>query len=172
MKRSLFILFSLLVIGCQRNTYISKEENESLFKPMIEEEIVYVSKNIEGLSNDKGKEWYETDSTFFHHWLNGANEELEGNYSKAIDYYLKALNTKRYEISSYEVKLSLGRSYIQTGDKVKARKMLNEFRQEAQKDISGEDTEWGLTEEAKEALTRDIEDCNYMLGMIAESDKP
>lgn len=168
MKRSLFLLVSLLVFGCQRNTYISKEENESLFKPMIQEEIVYISKNMEGLRNDKGKEWYDTDSIFFQFWLKGANEELEGNYKKAIDNYLKALNTKRYEISSYEVKLSLGRAYIQTGEKEKARKVLTEFKQEAKKDLSGEDVEWGLTEEAKEALSRDVEDCDYLLSMLTE----
>jgi tetratricopeptide (TPR) repeat protein len=168
MKRSLFIVISLLAIGCQRNTYISKEENESLFKPMIQEEIVYVTKNIESLRNDKGKEWYESDSVFFHYWREGAEEELEGNYKKAIEYYIKSSETKRYEISSYEVKLSLGRAYIQTGEKEKARKVLTEFKQEAKKDISGDDVEWGLTEEAKEALTRAVEDCDYLLSMLNE----
>lgn len=168
MKRYLFILASLMALGCQQNASISKEEKELLFKPMVQEDINYISRNLEGLRNDKDKEWYNSDSVFFSYWMNGAKEELKGNYKKAIDYYLKALKTKRYEISSYEVKLSLGRAYLLINEKEKARKYLTEFNQEAQKDIAGEDSEWGLTQEAKEALARDIEDSEYMLGMIAE----
>lgn len=166
MKKAIYFLFALLIFSCQRSTNNSTEENESLFKPMIQDEITYISKNLEGLQNDKGKDWYNSDNIFFSNWLKGANEELEGNYKKAIDFYTKALKTKRYEISSYEVKLSLGRAYLRIDEKEKARQMLNEFKQEAKKDLSGEEVEWGLTEEAKEALARDIEDCDYLLGMV------
>ncbi len=164
--RKSFILLIVLFSGCQRSNTISTEESENLFKPMVQEEITYVSRNQEGLEKDKGKEWYKSDSIFFSYWEKGADEELSGNFKKAIDYYIKALNTKRYEISTYEVKLSLGRVYLQTNEKEKARKMLTEFKKEAQKDLTGEEVEWGLTDEAKEALTRDIEDCDYLLGMI------
>lgn len=162
-----FIIFSFL-IGCQSNTNSKNEELEDFFKPMVQEELTYISKNMEGIRNDKGKDWYTGDSIFYSTWKKGAQEELEGNHKKAIDYYNKALKVKRYEISSYEVKLSLGRAYMQLDENEKARQMLTEFKKEAQKELSGEEIEWGLTEEAKESLTRDIEDCDYLLSLIEQ----
>lgn len=170
--RTVFYILVLIYIlsGCKNNTSPNlAEEYEGLFKPMVQEEIIYVTKNLEGLQNDRGKDWYESDSVFYTNWLKGANEELEGDLKDAVSFYTKAMNTKRYEISSYEVKLSLGRVYLQLDEKEKARQMLTEFKEEAKKDISGEEVEWGLTEEAKESLMRDIEDCDYMLGMLDES---
>jgi tetratricopeptide (TPR) repeat protein len=166
MKKVTYLLMALLAVSCQRSSNTNAEERENLFEPMIQDEIVYVTKNMEGLRKDFGKEWYEGDSVFYTNWMMGAKEELAGNFKKAVVFYVKALNTKRYEISSYEVKLSLGRAYFETGDKEKARKMLLEFKKEAQKDLSGDEVEWGLTDEAKEALTHDIEDCDYLLSMI------
>lgn len=164
MRRAFIFILAIPLVCCQSNK-TSDAETEYLFKPMVEEEIIYVARNMEGLKNDKGKDWYKGDSIFFTLWMKGAREELNGNYKKAIEFYYKALNTERYEISSYEVKLSLGRTYLQIRDKQKAKKMLMEFKQEAKKDLSGEDVEWGLTNEAKEALVRDIENCDYLLGM-------
>lgn len=169
MKYLYFVFLVILLVNCQNNTNSNNpvaEEKEDYLDPMIQEELVYVQKNIEGLENDKDKDWYKGDMQFYSFWQKGASEELEGNYKKAVDFYTKALNTKRYEISSYEVKLSLGRAYLQLNEKEKAKKMLEEFKTEAQKDLTGEDVEWGLTEEAKESLSRDIEDCDYLLGMI------
>lgn len=166
MKRFCFFLTAAFVAACQSPSNPVVEEQENFLKPMAQEEIVYVTKNIEGLQNDKGKDWYEGDMKYYSLWKEGVTEELDGNYKKAADYYTKALNTKRYEISSYEVKLSLGRVYLQLNQKKKAKQMLDEFKTEAQKDLTGEDVEWGLTDEAKESLSRDIEDCNYLLGMI------
>jgi tetratricopeptide (TPR) repeat protein len=166
MRIHLLFAISLLMFCCKNSNSPSVSVSENIFKPMIQQEIDYVDRNIEGLRADKGKEWYSGDSIFYTLWKTGAKEELDGNYKKALSYYIAALKTKRYEISSYEVKLSLGRLYIQLNDKDKARKMLLEFKQEAKKDISGDEVEWGLTDEAKEALSRDIEDCDYMLGMI------
>lgn len=156
----------MFLVGCKPNKTSSDPNSENIFKPMIEQEIDYVAKNIEGLRADKGKEWYTGDSIFYTLWKAGAQEELDGDYKRAMSYYISALKTKRYEISSYEIKLSLGRLYLQLNDKEKARKMLLEFKQEAKKDLSGDEVEWGLTDEAKEALSRDIEDCDYMLGML------
>jgi tetratricopeptide (TPR) repeat protein len=167
--RNVFFLILLIYIlpGCRNNSSQSiAEQYESLFKPMVQEEIIYVTKNLEGLKNDRGKDWYESDSMFYTSWLNGANEEQEGDFKDAVKYYIRALNTKRYEMSSYEVKLSLGRAYLQLDEMGKARKMLTEFKEDAKKDLSGEEVEWGLTEEAKESLIRDIQDCENMLGMI------
>lgn len=166
MKNLIYLTAVLLIISCQGKNYGVSDKNAQQFVPMIQEEISYVKKILESLEKDKGQDWYPGDSIFYTNWLNGANEELAGNYKKAAEYYLKSLKTKRYEISSYEVKLSLGRVYIQMNEKEKALKMLTEFKKEAQQDLSGEEVEWGLTEEAKEALTMDIEDCNYLLKMI------
>lgn len=168
MKNLIYLTAAILIIGCQGNNY-STDKSENQFIPMIQEEITYVKKNLEGLEKDKGQDWYAGDSAFFSNWLKGANEELEGNYKKAAEYYTNALKTKRYEISSYEVKLSLGRLYMQMNEKEKARKMLTEFKMEAQRDLSGEEVEWGLTDEAKESLAMDIEDCNYLLRMLENS---
>lgn len=57
---------------------------------------------------------------------------------------------------------------MQLDENEKARQMLTEFKKEAQKELSGEEIEWGLTEEAKESLTRDIEDCDYLLSLIEQ----
>jgi tetratricopeptide (TPR) repeat protein len=169
MKRFCFFLAVAFLAACQNTPNpVATEEQENFLKPMIQEEMVYVTKNIEGLQNDKGKDWYQGDMKYFGFWKDGITEELDGNFKKAIDYYTKALNTKRYEISSYEVKLSLGRVYLQLNQKKKAKQMLDEFKAEAQKDLNGEDVEWGLTDEAKEALSRDIEDCDYLLGMMQQ----
>lgn len=96
----------------------------------------------------------------------GAKQELCNNFSEAISLYTKALNTTRYEMSSYEVKLALGRAYIGLGDNIKAQSILDEYKNEASDEINNRgDLEWGLTEDGLNKLKNNILLCNKLIAI-------
>lgn len=159
MRKLILVLITLILISCQ-------EKNSSI-KPMIEKDIISLTKYFKELDalKDKG-EWYEGDKEFYSYYLEGAKYELDGNFNAAIESYVKALNTTRYEMSSYEVKLALGRAYIGFGDNEKARLVLNEYKKEANEELNNNgEAEWGLSEEGIEKLKKDIQLCNQLIAI-------
>jgi tetratricopeptide (TPR) repeat protein len=165
MKKILIASCLLTLICCQSpKTNLPTSEVRTL----IEKDITKLQKTLKDLevSEDKNAEWYESDKLFYQYLLDGAKQELDKNYKGAIDYYEKAMNITRYEMSSYEAKLPLGRSYLENGDLLKAKSTLNEFIEEAERELTNDDAEWGLSEEGEKNLKEEISTCKQLLGYI------
>jgi hypothetical protein len=164
MNKLLLLLISLTLIGSCNN----QEKVEYLtFKPLIDKDILNVSKIISDLDTiKKSSDWVDGDRQFYKLWLKGAKSELQSDFKTAIRHYNDALNVKRYELSTFEVKLPLGRALIENGNSDKAYSILKEFKNDATNDLNTEDVEWGLSEEGKIKIKKDIELCDSLLSLI------
>jgi|WetSurSiteA1Bulk_404760.scaffolds.fasta_scaffold17977_4 hypothetical protein len=139
------------------------------FKELIKKDISDLSKTISELDTiRKETDWVEGDKLFYNLWLRAAKSELNGEFKTAIKLYNDALEVTRYEMSTYEIKLPLGRALIQNGSFIKAQEILSEFKEEATAEITNDDAEWGLTEEGKESTRKDLEICDELLKLIAK----
>jgi hypothetical protein len=165
MKKLFLILVIFTLIFCN-NKQIVKEDFS--FKALIEKDISKLSKLLSELDTMKNEnsEWIKGDRQYFNFWLEGAKSELKGDFKNSVESYIRALNVSRFEMSTYDVKLPLGRTYLQIGNKSKAISILNEFKEEANFDINDTEAEWGLSEEAKLKVRKDLETCEKLLSLI------
>ncbi|PIB38407.1 hypothetical protein [Maribacter sp. 4G9] len=99
----------------------------------------------------------EGDSLYYDFWYRGLKLEKNKHYIDARDNYEKALHLERSEISSYEVKFSIGRLELLKGMGAQGTTFLYEFISEAQKEINGENVMWSLTEKGKNQLNEKVE---------------
>jgi hypothetical protein len=164
MSKLILLLISItLIVSCNNQ----KEVEYLSFKPLIDKDILNISNIINELDTIKdSSDWVDGDRQFYNLWLKGAESELLGDYKTAIRNYEDALKVKRYEISTFEVKLPLGRAFIENGDSDKAYMILKEFKNDATHDLNNEDEEWGLSKEGRIELNSDIALCDSLLSMI------
>jgi hypothetical protein len=151
----LTVLFLLISFVVQSQT----NDNSNLLNELLEFEF----DNVEKLYKDCMLNPCYGDSTYYTAWYIGLKAENDINLDLAIDNYLIALNFKRFELSSYEVKLSLGRAEIKKGNNEKGIQYLSEFICDAEKDINNEDSMWGLTEEGKKEINDKISFANRLI---------
>jgi len=137
-----------------------KSEDDRFIRSLIDRELIELRSTVNDLKGQKDEEsmWLESDLEYYSLWLKGVQNEKNGNYSAALNFYRKALNTTRHEMSSFHVKLSMGRTYIATEEYRIAIQRLTEFIEEAREEIknNGEDLLWSMTEEGIAARKKEI----------------
>lgn len=148
---SLVLFFGPL--GCARS-YVPPEDGQDILRA-IDEESLFVKENLTLAGRNKDTPWAQGDIEFYRLWLNGLEEEKIKRFADAAGFYNKAYKVTRYEVSSYEVLLPLGRAYLLAGEKRKAFHALREFLQEAESDVSSQ-RPWELTEEGEQALRKNM----------------
>jgi len=140
---------------------ISHEDRKRLSE-LVAEEFLSVKEDLNFIEKNKNAAWAEGDRGFYDFWLKGLEKEREGNIADAIALYEKALETERYEMSTYEVLLSLGRAYFLTGEKDKALSALQEFIKNAEQDLS-EPGPWGFTPEGEQIMRKKIVHARWLI---------
>lgn len=164
MNKLLFFFFAIILICCSNKQVKTNSFN---FKELIEKDISISTKILADIDTIKTEsDWIEGDKQFYKLWLEGAKAELNSDYNTAIMKYKKALNISRYEMSTYEIKLPLGRALIQKGNIIKAKSILKEFKKNAEDEIKNEEVEWALSKEGKENIKNEIIICDKLLVLI------
>ncbi len=150
MKKVSSILSSVVLTAM---TLSSCSENSNL----INEIFYYEFKEVESLYKNCMNNPCYGDSVFYTAWYTGLKAEQDNNTPHAIENYLIALNFPRFELSTYEVKLSLGRAEIIRGNIDIGIKYLLEFISEAKAVINNDgESMWGLTEIGEKVLIHKI----------------
>jgi hypothetical protein len=103
------------------------------------------------------------DSLFFKTWLDGLEIEMKSDFTKASEYYKKAISIPRFELSTYEVGFSLGRVDIRIGNIAEGTKILNKYLKDAHKDLNDENAMWGLSEELVKEINLKIKYANELI---------
>lgn len=85
--------------------------------------------------------------------------EKANQFEDAIGHYIEAYKVERYEVSSYEALLPMGRAYFLNQDIQKAKDILEKFIKEAE----DQPDMWGPTEEGKKILQNDIEFAKWLI---------
>lgn len=123
-----------------------------------------VESSLEFLRKEPGKSWTESDTTFYSLWKAGMEQEHQGRYDVAVDLYRKAFDTPRYEMESYEVLLSIGRSLFLAGKISEARTQLKEFISNAEGELAGEvNIMWGTSEDGRKSIDKNIAFAKWLL---------
>lgn len=144
---------SFALQGCAGSN-ISHEDGKRLSE-LVTEEFLSVKEGLNFTEENKDATWTKGDQEFYNFWLKGLEKEREGKLADAIDLYEKALGIERFEMSTYEVLLSLGRAYFLKGEKDNALSALQEFIKNAEHDLS-ESGQWGFTPEGKQIMKKKI----------------
>ena len=161
----LILIFVAFTLICCNTKQVKIEDFD--FKPLIKKDMSKISELIDELDTiKKVSDWVDGDRQFYRLWLEGAKSELKSDFNSAIKCYKDASEVSRYEISSYEVKLPLGRALIQNGNIAEANTILKKFKEEALNDINNTDAEWELSEEGKSNIRNQIEICDKLLLLI------
>lgn len=112
--------------------------------------------------------WAALDAEFYGIWMIGLEKERAAQYEEAAMEYQSAFEAPRYEISSYNALLPLGRVLLLANQMLEARIVLAQFISEAESELSGEtNLEWQITEEGAALLRKDVEFAQWLLA-IAE----
>jgi tetratricopeptide (TPR) repeat protein len=96
------------------------------------------------------------DSIYFKNWLDGLVSEKNENYKEARIFYKKAYDFTRFELSNYDIELSLGRLEIKAGNPSLGKEYLQKFVKNAKNDLQNQNM-WGFTEEGEKELKLKIE---------------
>ncbi len=153
-------ILSILLLTLFSSTAFSQTEDKcNVFKESLEYEFGI----IERLYKDCMEKPCYGDSTYYDAWYKGIIAEKNDEVEEAIENYLKAINFTRFELSTYEVKLSLGRIELIKRNLENGKKLLSEFIVEANTDINDEESMWGLTEEGIKELNDKIAFANRLL---------
>ena len=158
------VLWLLLIVGCTRE---SESEHEQAVGDStvvhasdadIEYEGAFLATTMHFIDSLSGAVWADLDREYYSYWQTGLDHEIHGDYANAIESYRDARNVVRYEISSYEVLLPLGRVLYKSGREEEADSVLNQYLKQARSELSGEaDLLWSYSEEGLAALRRRID---------------
>ena len=97
------------------------------------------------------------DSIYYKNWLDGLLCEKNEEYNDAIEFYKKAYNYDRFELSTYDIEFSLGRVEIRAGNHATGKQYLKKFIINADNDLHNEYSMWEFSEEAEKELETKIE---------------
>ena len=144
------------------------EIEQETIRQYVENEYTNVSDQLDYLEQESDFAWTESDLAFYGKWMSGLEKEQTQQYNDAMMEYQAAFETLRYEIASYDVLLPLGRVLLLSNQPLIARIVLEQYIEEAERDILGEtNPERPLTEEGAVLLAKDIEFAEWLL-TIAE----
>jgi tetratricopeptide (TPR) repeat protein len=96
------------------------------------------------------------DSIYFKNWLDGLVCEKVEDYTKARTFYKKAYDYPRFELSNYDIELSLGRLEMRVGNYSLGKEYLQKFIKNAKFDLDNQYM-WGFTEEGKKQIRLKID---------------
>lgn len=163
MKKTILITVPLLFVL----TYIGTAQvdpSTTIFKKAFSFDFKTVKSQYEASLNNGS----EGDSLFYNLWYRGLKLEKNKHYIDATEKYEKALHVDRPELSSYDVKFSIGRLELLKGLPAKGTTFLYEFISEAQKEIDGENVMWSVTEKGKKQLNKKVELALELMAFAAE----
>lgn len=160
-----FFAIASFVLFCNRGNCIELKDMQRI-NLFADQEYKRISGLLESMKQIKHKVWAEGDIDFFQRWLNGLEHERSKEYQSAIKWYQKASMVPRYEMSTYDVSLPLGRAFLMSGQRRNARKALRYFIERAEAELSGEeDQQWRLTEEGKNGLRKNVEFAKWLMAL-------
>ncbi len=137
---------------------ISHEDRKRLSE-LVAEEFLSVKEFLNSIDKDALP---QGDYEFYDFWLKGLEKEREGTLADAIAFYEKALEAEVFEVSTYDVLLSLGRAYFLKGEKGKALLALQEFIKNAEQDLS-EPGPWAFTSEGEQIMRKNILHARWLI---------
>lgn len=165
-RKNIFLLLLLATLfplsGCAKS-YVPSEDRQNIFS-IIDEEFFLIKENLNFVEENKDAVWAQSDLEFFTFWIKGLENEKKGMFANAISFYKKAYGVQRYEVSSYEILLPLGRAYILNGEKDKAVTRLKEYLKAAESELSNM-RPWELTSEGERGLRKDMEDAEWLISL-------
>jgi hypothetical protein len=142
------------------------ESEQETIRQYVENEYQNVSDQLAYLREESDFAWTESDLAFYGKWMSGLEKERTQQYIDAAMEYQVAFETLRYEISSYDVLLPLGRVLLLSNQALVARNILEHYIEEAEGDIWGEtNPERPITEEGAKLLQKDIEFAQWLLAI-------
>jgi hypothetical protein len=152
---TLILLIALLSL----KTFSQTANSHEFFRKLVEMEY----NNLKTKYTDCLTQPCYGDSLFFKTWLDGLENEMKNDFSKASEYYKKAILLPRFELSTYEVGYSLGRVEILIGNITEGTKILNKYLKDADKDLNDENAMWGLSEELVKEVKLKIKYANELI---------
>jgi len=170
--KSLIIIFIFLILAplyfCVYGYCIENNDTKQI-KAFVVEEYNDVSKTLKSVKEKKDAVWAEGDISYYHKWLKGLEFERAGKYQFAIKWYKLASKVCRYEMSTYNIYLPLGRAYFLNQQRNNALNALKYFIEHCEAEISGEENqEWGLSEEGEIALKKDLEFAKWLVTLCRD----
>jgi hypothetical protein len=130
----------------------------------VDNEYNKISSLLKETKEMKDKVWAEGDIDYYQKWQKGSEYERSKKYQSAIKWYQEASKVHRYEMSSYNISLPLGRAFLLNNQKQNALKALRYFTEQAEAEVSGKvDQLWELSEEGKTELKKDLEFAKWLI---------
>ncbi len=164
-----FLALASLILFCSYGYCIDDNDMQRI-KPYVDKEYNGLSKTLKEVKKKKDAVWAEGDIDYYQKWLKGLEHERSGEYQAAIEWYQKASQVSRWEMSSYDVFLPLGRAYVLNNKKQDALNSLKYFIEHAEAEISGdENPEWAISEEGKKAIKKDIEFAKWLITLCGKN---
>lgn len=157
----LAVLFFALFARQGRAGYDVSHEDGKRLSEIAAEEFLSVKEFLNSIDKDALP---QGDYEFYNFWLKGLEKEREGRLADAITLYKKALGAEVFEMSTYEVLLSLGRAYFLEGEKDKALSALQEFIKNAEQDLS-EPGPWAFTPEGEQIMQKKIVHAKWLIAL-------
>ena len=159
MKR--IVAFSFLNIALHLALFSQSDDLKKIIKDLSYKELT----NVKAIYSDcisKPNNCYG-DSLFLKTWLDGLENETINNLDRAVDFYYKAIKINRFELSTYEVMYSLGRTEILRGNTKKGIEILNGFVKKANSEQNDENSMWGFSEEGLKEVKQKIENSKQLI---------
>src|SRR3989304_3891395 len=143
-----FFAFASVILFCGYG-YCVDRNNVQRIKTFVDNEYNKISgwlKEAKEAKEMEDKELAEGDIDYYQKWLKGLEHERSGKYQSAIKWYEEASKVRRYEMSSYNVSLPLGRAFLLNNQRQNALKALRYFIKHAEARISGQEhTLWEIS---------------------------
>lgn len=138
--------------------------HEQRIKTFVDKEYSEVLNSLKESKEAKDSMWAKGDVDYYQKWQKGIEHERSKNYLSAINLYQEASKINRYEMSSYNVSLPLGRALFLNDQKQEALKILRYFTKQAEDEIAGNgNDEWPISEEGKAKLKEDVEFAKWLI---------
>ena len=158
-----FFPLASLILFCGYGYCFDRNDMQRI-KTFVDNEYDEVLDSLKAMEEIKHKVWAAGDIDYFQKWLKGLEHERSRKYQPAIKLYQEASKVRRYEMSSYNVSLPLGRAFLLNDQIQNAIKALRYFIKQAEAEISGEaNQDWVISEEGKTELKKDVEFAEWLI---------
>ena len=158
-----FFTLASLILFCGYGYCIGRTDMQRI-ETFVDNEYNKISSLLKETKEMKDKVWAEGDIDYYQKWQKGSEYERSKKYQSAIKWYQEASKVHRYEMSSYNISLPLGRAFLLNNQKQNALKALRYFTEQAEAEVSGKvDQLWELSEEGKTELKKDLEFAKWLI---------